>query len=114
VEHYFQAQKFHDRDYQEKIRKAKSPRQAKALGQTRKIKIRDDWEDIKENVMLNALRKKFQSPEIQQKLLSTGKRELIENSPYYKYWGCGRDGRGKNRFGRLLMQVREELKGTNR
>lgn len=109
VEHYFRALKFYDRDYREKIRKAKSPRQAKALGQTRKIKIRNDWEDIKEDVMLNALRKIFQSPELCQMLFATGKRELIENSPYDKYWGCVRDGCGKNRLGRLLMKVRDEL-----
>ena len=103
VEHYFQTQKFHDRDFQEKIRNAKSPKQAKALGQTRKIRIRNDWEAVKEDVMLNALRKKFQSPKLRQMLLSTGKRELIENSTYDKYWGCGRGGRGKNRLGKLLM-----------
>ncbi len=72
--------------------------------------MRDDWEAVKEDVMINALRKKFQSPELRQMLLSTGKQELIENSPYDRYWGCGRDGRGNNRLGKLLMQVREELR----
>jgi len=110
VEHYFQARKFHDKEFQEKIRKANSPKQAKVLGQTRNIKIRDDWEDIKENVMLEALREKFQDPELHERLLETGRRQLIENSPYDKYWGCGRDGSGKNRLGRLLMKVREELR----
>ena len=110
VEHYFQAQKFHDTEYRERIRLSMSPRQAKALGQTRKIKIRSDWNAAKEKIMLNALKKKFQHPELCELLLSTGKRELIENSPHDKFWGCGRNGNGKNRLGKLLMQVREEIR----
>ena len=61
-EHYFQAQKFPGAEYagyREKIRKATTPKEAKALGQTRKIVIRPDWEEVKEDIMLAALRKKF-------------------------------------------------------
>jgi hypothetical protein len=27
------------------------------------------------------------------------------------YWGCGADGTGQNMLGKVLMEVREELKG---
>jgi ribA/ribD-fused uncharacterized protein len=43
-------------------------------------------------------------------LLGTGKKELVENSPFDKYWGIGANGKGKNRLGMLLVQLRNELK----
>ena len=110
VEHYFQAQKFHDPEYRKRIRNAKSPKQAKALGQTRAIALRSDWEAVKEQVMKHALRRKFSHPKPRAILLGTRRRTLIENSPYDRYWGCGRDGRGKNRLGHLLMEVRREIR----
>jgi ribA/ribD-fused uncharacterized protein len=60
--------------------------------------------------MLHALRCKFADPELQVLLLSTGLRTLIENSPHDSYWGCGRDGKGENRLGVILMRVREDLR----
>ncbi|MFM7989916.1 MAG: NADAR family protein [Candidatus Fonsibacter sp.] len=59
-EHYFQAMQFpHDREYQEKIRTTKACHDIKRLGRTRQIKLRPDWEDVKETVMMIALRAKF-------------------------------------------------------
>jgi ribA/ribD-fused uncharacterized protein len=113
VEHYFQAQKFPDAEcaaYREKIRTAKTPKQAKALGQTRSISIRADWEEVKDGIMLAALRKKFAARKLRELLLSTGDRPLVEASPFDHYWGCGRSGNGKNRLGELLMQTRAELR----
>jgi N-glycosidase YbiA len=112
IEHYFQAMKFvgeENANHRERIRKAHSPKQAKALGHSRKHTLRSDWESAKEGIMLNALRRKFAHPKLSALLVSTGKRRLEENSPYDRYWGVGRDGRGKNRLGVLLMQVRKEL-----
>jgi N-glycosidase YbiA len=113
VEHYFQAQKFPGAEnaaYREKIRRAQSPKDAKVLGRTRKIAIRPDWEDVKDSIMLAALRKKFAAEDLRQLLLDTRDRELVEASPSDSYWGCGRSGKGKNRLGQLLMQVRAELR----
>jgi ribA/ribD-fused uncharacterized protein len=114
VEHYFQAQKFPGAEnaaYREKIRAAKTPKDAKALGRTRAVVIRPDWEEAKETIMLHALRRKFATGELQALLLATGDRPLIEGSPFDSYWGCGRTGKGKNRLGELLMLVRAELRG---
>ncbi len=110
VEHYFQAQKFPDPEYRERIRKAGSPKQAKDLGRSRKHPIRSDWDDVREEVMRNAVRRKFTKPELRSLLLGAGRRQLIEKSPFDRYWGCGSDGGGKNRLGVILMELREEFR----
>lgn len=112
VEHYFQAQKFPSESaYQEKVRQARSPRDAKKLGRSRTVVLRPDWEEVKEEVMRRALRAKFAAhPELTAMLLATGERELIENAPTDDYWGCGKTGTGKNRLGVLLMELRASLK----
>jgi ribA/ribD-fused uncharacterized protein len=112
VEHYFQAQKFEDLAYRERIRSAHSPMDAKTLGQTRQVPIRSDWENVKEAVMKRALRLKFQNPRLRSLLLSTKNRILIEDSPYDRYWGCGKDRNGKNRLGVLLMEIRDEIRNS--
>jgi len=50
--------------------------------------------------------------ELRELLLGTGHRELVEASPFDHYWGCGADGSGQNRLGRLLMKIREEFRST--
>ena len=111
-EHYFQAMKSLNPKERQAIVLAPTPGKAKHLG--RKVSLRKDWEDIKEEVMLTGLRHKFSNPELRKKLLGTGNEELIEGTTWHdNYWGicdcetCG--GQGKNRLGKLLMQVREEL-----
>ncbi len=109
VEHYFQAQKFPDREYRERIRKASSPKHAKSLGRSRAHPIQPNWDTIRDDVMRVALRGKFSNPKLKAVLLGTGNRQLVEKSPYDKYWGCGKDGTGENRLGVLLMELREAL-----
>lgn len=110
VEHYFQAMKFHDADYREKIRLSNKPKDAKGLGMTRKIKLRADWEDVKDQIMLDAVRCKFKTHEGPRLLLlGTGQADIVENAPMDAYWGCGPDGQGLNKLGKILMQVRAEL-----
>ena len=61
--------------------------------------------------MKKALVAKFtQHDGLRQLLVGTGKRKLVERSPYDTFWGDGGDGSGKNQLGKLLMEVREELK----
>ncbi len=109
-EHYFQAQKFEDEAYREQIRTANSPMIAARLGRSRAVPLRADWERVKDEVMLRAVRRKFEShAEIRALLLSTGDEHLIENAPNDSYWGCGKNGTGQNKLGQILMQVRGEL-----
>ena len=111
VEHYFQAQKFADTEQEEAIRQAKTPARAKTLGRSRKFKLRRDWEAVRDQVMREAVLAKFTThDDLRATLLGTGDATLIENSPTDDYWGCGANGHGKNKLGRILMSVREELR----
>jgi len=111
-EHYFQAQKFAGTAHEDKIRKAASPMKAAELGRTRKVRLRANWDHMKDNVMLEAVRAKFaQHPDLQALLLDTGEAILIEHTENDAYWGDGGDGKGKNRLGKILMKIREELRG---
>jgi hypothetical protein len=110
VEHWFQSQKFTDPALQEKIRLCGTPTQAKRLGRTRDASFLSNWEEIKEEVMLNGLRAKFhQNIVLQNQLLKTGSALLEENASWDSYWGIGKSEKGKNRMGYLLMKVRDEL-----
>lgn len=110
TEHYFQAQKFNDETYQEKIRTALTPKTAANMGRSREMPIRNDWEAVKDNVMRKAVLKKFQThKELKELLLATGNEEIVENSPSDYYWGCGVDGTGKNMLGKILQEVRQLL-----
>ncbi len=112
VEHYFQAMKFDTRapDYMEKIRQAETARKARKLGATRFKKIRNDWKKVRRVVMTRAVYTKAKAyPAVALALLETGQRKLVENSQYDYFWGCGRDRRGENMYGKILMDVREKL-----
>jgi ribA/ribD-fused uncharacterized protein len=112
VEHYFQAMKFPgDPAWQEAIRVSPTPAKAKQLGTQPDKTVRADWDSVRETVMLEGLRAKFQqNAGLLEQLKATGMRPLIEASPADPFWGEGRTGRGKNRMGKLLEQVREELR----
>ncbi len=112
-EHYFQAQKFAGEPDEEEVRKATKPMQAAQMGRDRTRPLRRDWESVKEQVMLDALRAKFtQHEELKAVLLGTGDAVLVEHTEKDSYWGDGGDGSGKNRLGELLMKLREELRAA--
>jgi ribA/ribD-fused uncharacterized protein len=113
-EHYFQAEKFLDESYREGIRDAASPREAARLGRSREFPIRGDWESVKVDVMRRAVRTKFSShAQLLELLLSTGNEQIIEAAAGDFFWGAGVDGSGSNWLGRILMEVREELRGPH-
>ena len=110
-EHYFQAQKFAGTEYVEQVRRAKTPKDAAELGRRRDLPLRRDWEQVKDDVMRQAVLKKFEThADIRATLLETGDAVLVENAPGDFYWGIGKDGTGKNRLGIILMEVREQLR----
>jgi ribA/ribD-fused uncharacterized protein len=115
VEHYFQAMKFEDAEYREKIRTAPHPKKARKLGRNRFKKIRKDWAKVKTVVMTRGVYIKCRTyPDISKQLLETEDRKLVENSQYDYYWGCGRDRRGDNHYGKVLMSVRGKLLAEGR
>lgn len=110
-EHYFQSVKFIDAEYQEKVRLAKTPKEAKQLGSSRGYAILPDWDSKRIQVMKTCVKAKFtQHTELTELLLSTGTAHLVEDSPYDTFWGCGKNGTGQNMLGKILMEVREELR----
>lgn len=104
----FQAQKTSD----EKVRREfaeLNPDEAKAKG--RKVTLRDDWENIKLEIMYKVCKAKFEQNEgIKKELLTTGNEELVEISDNDDFWGLV-SGAGENNLGRVLMRVRNEYRG---
>jgi GTP cyclohydrolase II len=110
VEHYYQAQKFIDKELRERIRLSKTPILAKTTATEMNELRRSNWAELKESVMLEALRGKFtQHPELAELLRTTSQKRLVESTSNDAYWGESRDGIGQNRLGELLMLVRTEL-----
>ena len=111
-EHYFQAMKFNDASLREAIRHAASAKEAQQMGRKRNMRkhMRDDWSNVKTTVMTRAIYIQCRSDDDKaQALLGTGGVQIIENHGYDYYWGCGRDRRGANHFGKVLMNVRNKL-----
>jgi N-glycosidase YbiA len=110
TEHWFQACKATSRAQFDVILASGSAAIAKHAG--RQTELRADWEQVKFQVMLAALRGKFALEPYRSALLLTHPRPLAENSPDDFVWGC-RDPekgyRGQNLLGLALMQVRDEL-----
>jgi len=114
-EHYFQSQKFAGTEYEERIKQTRSPMIAARMGRSRAQPIRPDWDRVKDDIMREALQAKFnQHPNLRSLLLSTGEAEIVEHTTKDGYWGDGGDGSGRNRLGKLLMELRKELRSEYR
>lgn len=108
VEHAFQAAKTLDLVKRKTIASVGLPGIAKKLG--RSLKLREDWEEVKLKVMLELVRIKFQDYELKLQLLATHDATLIEGNWWDDtFWGVCK-GVGTNHLGRILMQVRDELR----
>lgn len=108
VEHAYQASKAFFEKEHEQIRLAATPAQAKKLG--RKCVMKDYWDLIKVGMMYQFLFLKFQDPDLEEKLLATENAELIEGNWWGDlFWGVY-NGVGENWLGKLLMQIRTQLK----
>src|SRR5580700_4463382 len=111
VEHAYQAAKTNDPEQRKHIReKCSKPGEAKRYGRT--VTIRPDWDSVRLTVMLDLLQQKFCWLMLRDKLLATGYAELIEGNDWHdRFWGVdSHSGKGQNHLGKLLMQVREELR----
>lgn len=111
-EHYYQAQKaVRDSDFN-RIADAPTPSKAKQIGGN--IDMCEDWDEIKIDVMRDALRLKFTADnELGERLIDTNYDYLIEYAPWGdRFWGVDKNYVGENHLGRLLMERREELRGS--
>jgi len=125
VEHYYQwakAKQFGDAEAQAKILKTASAKSVKAYAKKIANVDEEAWKERKESVMQTALKAKFmQHPDLLKKLRDTGDRPLGEADPRDKDWGIGTSSDtskakdptrwpGENKLGKLLMELRTELK----
>ena len=120
-EHYYQSQKSKTPEIQEYIRGAPNATIAMGLGRMLEQQpydkyLADDWDEgcgtdhpKKLDVMLKGLRHKFMNPRLRQLLIETGDAVIHENSEDDLFWGIG-DGTGESWLGKLLMQVRKEIR----
>ena len=94
-EQYFmwlKATEFDDHETAEKILKAKTPKEAKKLG--REVKNFDDeeWREVREAAMWNAVWLKFSQNEDLRRIITDpifSKKSFVEGSPVDKIWGVG-------------------------
>ena len=108
VEHYYQAQKATNRVDKLKVKEANTPGQAKKIGS--KIKLRKDWNNVKVDVMREALYMKFdQNFDIRRNLVTTQGYELIEGNTWGDDWWGVYKGKGLNVLGKLLMEIRDQI-----
>lgn len=71
-----------------------------------------DWRDRSLGVMKELLLLKFADPCLRRQLLATGDAQLIEGNRWFDFfWGVC-NGKGANHLGRLLMEVRKEIRAA--
>ena len=113
MEHAYQAAKSVNPIERAMIRRCATPGEAKRAG--RRITIRRDWDQVKEDYMRELLRIKFSYPKLRQQLLATGDALIEEGNRWGDtFWGIDlRTGRGQNKLGRLLMAIRADLRAQD-
>jgi len=126
-EHAYMVERFEDPEIRQKVAEARgswdnpSP---KAHGEASKriayefIELgaqRLNWDNVKLGVMETVVRQKFiKNLELAEVLLATGDEELVEGNAWGdKFWGVSPavTGEGQNHLGKIIMQVRNELRG---
>lgn len=133
VEQFYQSEKFNNSNrtnqkYRKLIISANTPKKAHMLGKRKKfiydwplntnskltikkiidtykdkVKVRNDWNKIKNSILMKGLKAKFEDDELKKLLLSTNNLVLVENS--IGIWGMK-----NNKLGNALMKLRDELK----
>lgn len=108
AEHAYQAAKTLIKVEKDMVMASASPYAAKKAG--RMVTLREDWDNVRLEIMHDIVLAKFSLSPLRERLLETGERTLREgNSWNDTFWGVC-DGIGKNHLGRTLMTVRIELR----
>lgn len=93
-----------------KIHKAKSAHEAYKIAEINADKAPKDWEQNKIMIMEDIVRHKLkQHPYIMHKLIQTGKKLIVEDSPKDDFWGWGLKRNGRNELGKIWMKLRDEV-----
>jgi len=127
AEHYMMYKKatlFYDYENAHKILKAKTPKEAKRLGREVKNFDESKWSKEAFEIVVAANINKFMGGELEEYLLSTGDKILVEASANDSIWGIGLEASeprakeplqwlGENRLGFALMKVRRMIREGN-
>jgi ribA/ribD-fused uncharacterized protein len=83
--------------------------------QSRNITLKEDWDEVRLEVMKECVNQKFSQEPYRTKLLETGTQHLQEGNQWNdKFWGvCLKTNKGENYLGKLIMDVRFKLQGAN-
>lgn len=110
AEHLFQAAKTNLEAERLAVMAARTPGEAKRLGQ--KVTLREDWDDVRVDIMREIVLYKFTDYDLWTLLDATGDRELVEGNTWGDtFWGVDLEtGRGFNHLGKILMEVRRILR----
>lgn len=113
AEHAYQAAKFTDEDIIQKIFEARSAHDAKRVAHQHIHQVREDWDDIKLEVMEEICRAKLAQHAFVEKRLREACHldylDIIENSEMDPFWGWGPDRKGLNHLGKIWMKLGAEL-----
>ena len=91
----------------DKILNAKHAGIAKKIGS--EVQLHPLWDEEKHDILFGMLQEKaVQCKEFQDRLLESGDKVIYEDVPD-RFWGIGRDGKGLNEMGKMLMVLREVL-----
>jgi ribA/ribD-fused uncharacterized protein len=114
-EYLYQAQKHRGTPYYDELFAAPNAWSAMKMGRVKPVSV-PNWDDLKDDNMrvVNFL-KFIQHPDLGEQLTSTGLDRIVEAGGHDSYWAEGPDGKGLNRLGIILMEIRTLLqrhKGT--
>jgi ribA/ribD-fused uncharacterized protein len=114
VEHYYQSMKFTDEKIRNDIINTNNPAKVKKKALSHKCNIKNDWDDIKIDVMEKGVCAKItQNKKIGRILKNTKDKQLFELSTKDMFWGVVIDEngsrKGTNNLGNILMKLRYEL-----
>lgn len=122
---YEKAILFHDQETAKKILQTDNVAEIKALGRT--VQNFDDtvWGQSREEIVYKGVFEKFrQNPELRKRLERTGEEVIAECAVKDRIWGIGLSMKDKDRFcvdrwkgqnllGKILMDVRKDIKQGN-
>jgi len=111
-EHAYQASHFFDTapELVEEIFRTKSAHEAFKIAKANANKAPKNWEEIKVSIMEDIVRNKLQqNPYVMHKLMQTGDKLIVEDSPKDDCWGWGLNKDGRNELGKIWMKLREEI-----
>jgi ribA/ribD-fused uncharacterized protein len=110
VEHAYMSAKSEDEEWK-KFCSNQNNTAGDVKRKSRSIALKDNWNEIKLEVMANCIEQKFNTEPYRTKLLETKDEYLQEGNRWDdKFWGvCLKTNKGENHLGKLIMSIRGTL-----